>query len=348
MGEADQPTAAPELERGGNIFLPVHALHLEEEQVPCHGLIFARVDGQTWSMLESLWMRDQEMDVWLTQERVFAIMPFASEIKTVQDPAFAQAFDTYAAIVTAARLVAPGVWIDAHHIAPVARANNGINLRVVGSGRPRLWASVFGDALKVRGRRREWRGRVECRPLQYHLPHGPAYLMNVNRAGNIENTITVLGELQALAPNHAWWIAHRSFQRGHDLFLARRLRLTALFGALEAIFGPFHREKGDPGIGVAVQTLLERSGREAEDPVTYVEKTLRPARNRLAHGSDVAMPMDFASVETNLLDLLRAGLAFASAWIRGQQQPDGPIAPGPARTLIGFQRWIGRVVADQE
>jgi hypothetical protein len=348
MAEADQPTPALEPEPGGNIFLPVHALQLEEDRVNCHGLTFARVDGQTWSTLESLWMRDQEMDIWLNQERVFAIMPFTEEIKTVHDPAFAHAFEAYAAIVTAARLVAPGVWIDAQHIAPVARTNNGINARVVSSDRPRLWASVFGDALKVRGRCREWGARVECRPLQYHLPHGPAYLMNVNRAANIESTITVLGELQALAPNHAWWIAHRSFQRGHDLFLSRRLRLTALFGAFEAIFGPFHREKGDPGIGVAVKTVLDRAGWEAEDPVTYVEKTLRPARNRLAHGSDVAMPMDFASVETNLLDLLRSGLAFASAWIRGLQQPDGPIAPGPARTLIEFQRWSGRVVADED
>lgn len=340
--------AAPEKESGGNIFLPTHALQLQEEQAPCNGLVFVRVDGQTWSMLESLWMRDQEMDIWMNQERVFAVMPFAGEVKTVQDPAFAQAFDAYAAIVTAARLVASGVWIDAQHIAPVARGNNGTNARVVGSGRPRLWASVFGDALKVRGRRREWQGRVECRPLQYHLPHGPTYLMNAERARNIESTITVLGELQALAPNHAWWIAHRSFQRGHDLFLSRRLRLTALFGAFEAIFGPFHREKGDPGIGAAVQTVLERSGWEAKDPAIYVEKTLRPARNRLAHGSDVAMPMDFASVETNLLDLLRAGLAFSSAWIRGMQQPDGQIAPGSARTLIEFQRWIGRVVVDED
>jgi hypothetical protein len=348
MAESDPPTAVPELEPGGNIFLPVHALHLEEEKVPCHGLLFARIDGQTWSMLESLRMRDQEMDVWLAREHVFAIMPFAGEITTTQHPAFAQALDYYTAIVTAARLVAPGVWIDSHHISPVARANNGINLRVAGSGRPRLWASVFGNALKVRGRRREWQGRVECRPLQYHLPHGQDYEMNANRAANIENTITVLGALQELAPNHAWWIANRSFQRGHDLFLPRRLRLTALFGAFEAIFGPFHREKGDRGIGVAVQTVLERAGWEAEASATYVENTLRPARNRLAHGSDVAMPMDFESVETNLLDLLRAGLAFASAWIRGQQQPDGPITPGPARTLIEFQRWLGRVVADED
>lgn len=348
MAEDDQPTVAPDVEPGGNIFLPVHALQLEEEQVPCHGLLFARVDGQTWSMLESLWMRDQEMDIWMNQERVFAITSFSGEIKSVQDPAFTQALEAYAAIVAAARLVAPGVWIDVQHIAPVARANNGINVRVVGSGRPRLWASVFGDALKVRGRRREWARRVECRPLQYHLPHGPAYMMNASRARNIESTITVLGELQALAPNHAWWIAHRSFQRGHDLFLPRRLRLAALFGAFEAIFGPFHREKGDAGIGVAVQTVLERAGWDAREPAAYVEKTLRPARNRLAHGSDVAMPMDFAAVETNLLDLLRAGLAFASAWIRGMQQPDGPIAPGPARSLIEFQRWIGRVVADED
>jgi hypothetical protein len=339
---------APEPEPGGNIFLPVHALHLEEDQVPCNGLIFARVDGQTWSMLEALWMRDQEMDIWLNQERVFATMPFVGDIGATQHAAFAEAFDAYEAIVTAARLIAPGVWIDARHITAVARANDGTNVRVVGSGRPRLWASVFGDPLKVRGRRREWQDRVECRPLQYHLPHGPAYLMNVNRAGHIESTITVLGEQRALAPNHAWWIAHRSFQRGHDLFLPRRLRLMELFGAFEALFGPFHREKGDPGIGVAVQTMLTRAGWEVEDPVTYVEKTLRRARNRLAHGSDLAVPMDFASVETNLLDILRSGLAFASAWIRGKQQPDGPIAPGPARTLIEFQRWISRVVANED
>src|SRR5215467_1209415 len=119
MAEADQSTAAPEVEPGGNIFLPVHALHLEEEQVPCHRLLFARVDGQTWSMLESLRMRDQEMDIWLDRERVFAIMPFAGEITTAQHPAFAQAFHAYAAIVTAARLVAPGTWIDVQHIAPV-------------------------------------------------------------------------------------------------------------------------------------------------------------------------------------------------------------------------------------
>jgi hypothetical protein len=342
MAEADQPTVVSDLEPGGNIFLPVHALRFEGEPIHCNGLLLARLDGKTWSMLESLQIRDQEMDDWLSRERVFAIMPFAGE-----DPAFALAFDAYTAIVTAARLLAPGVWIDADHIVPVARLNESINMRIVDSGRPRLWASVFGNALKVRGRRREGKGRVECRPLQYHLPHGPAYMMNVDRAADIESTITVLGELQALAPNHAWWIAHRSFQRGHDLFLPRRLRLMALFGAFETIFGPFHREKGDPGIGIAVQTMLTRAGLKAQTPATYVEKTLRPARNRLAHGSDLTMPMDFELVETNLLNLLRAGFTFASAWIRGQQQPNGPIAPGPARTLIEFQRWIGRVVVEE-
>ncbi len=287
MAEADQPTPATEPELGGNIFLPAHALQLEQERVPCHGLTFVRVDGETWSMIESLWMRDQEMDIWRNQERVFAIMPFVGDVKASQHAAFAQAFDAYAAIVTAARLIAPGVWIDARHIAPVARANDGINVRLTGADRPRLWASVFGDPLKVRGRCREWGGRVECRPLQYHLPHGPAYLMNANRAANIESTIAVLGELQALAPNHGWWIAHGSFQRGHDLFLTRRLRLTALFGAFEALFGPFRREKRDPGIGVAVQTALTRAQWETVDLATYVDQTLRPARNRLAHGSDV-------------------------------------------------------------
>jgi hypothetical protein len=345
----DDPTGpAPPSKPGGIIFLPAHGLQMEGSQVPCHGLHFLRVDGRTWSMLEALWMRDQELDLWLERERVFAALPYEGEMRGRNDHGFQQAFAAYGEIVAAARLVAPGVWIDPEHIAAVARGNDGTNVRVVGSGRPRLWAAVFGEPLRVRGRRREWGQRVECRPVQVHLPHGPACTFDSDRAQRIERTIAVLTELRSIAPHHGWWVAHRAFQRGHDLFLPRRLRLTALFAAFEALFGPFRRERNDPGIGAGVATMLDRAGWEAQEPARYVEGTLRQARNRLAHGSDIGVAIDFASVEENLTDLLRAGLAFCSAWIRGVQKADGPLPPGPARTLVEFQRWLGRSVAEDE
>jgi hypothetical protein len=348
MAGDDTSASASEPKAGGIVYIPAHGLQLDGDQVPCHGLHFLRVDGRTWSTLEALWMRDQELDIWLNRERIFAAMPYAGEVRDRGDAGFNAAFSAYGTIVTAARLVASGVWIDPQHIAAVARGNDGTNLRVVGSGRPRLWAAVFGEPLKVLGRRREWRERVECRPLQYHLPHGPAYAFDAERAQHIERCIAVLSELRKLAPYHGWWIAHRAFQRGHDLFVPRRLRLAALFGAFEALFGPFRREKNDAGVGAAVATLLERSGWETQEPARYVEKELRQARNRLAHGSDLGVPIDFASVEENLIDILRAGLAFCSAWIRGVQQPDGPLAPGAARSLTEFQRWLGRTVSEDE
>jgi hypothetical protein len=348
MSADDNRAAAPDPKSGGIVFLPLHGVQLAGNQVPCHGLLFLRVDGQTWSHLEALWMRDQELDLWLDRERVFAALPYEGEVRDRGDPAFATALAAYGEIVAAARSIAPGTWIDPEHIAAVAQGANGTNVRVVGSGRPRLWASVFGEPLKVRGRRREWGDRVECQPVQYHLPHGPAYAFDADRAQSIERFIAALAELRALAPHHGWWMAHRAFQRGHDLFLPRRLRLTALFAAFEALFGPFRREPNDPGIGAAVATLLERAGWEAQEPEVYVEKALRRVRNRLAHGSDIGAPIDFAAVEENLTDLLRTGLAFSSAWIRGAQQPDGPIAPGPARTLTEFQRWLGRPVSEKD
>lgn len=348
MPADDAPGSAPAKRSGGIIFLPAHGLQLEGNQVPCHGLHFVRVDGQTWSMLEALWMRDQELDVWFERERIFAVLPYEGEVTNRGDEAFSRAYTAYGEVVAAARLVAPGVWIDPEHVAAVARGHDSTNVRVVGSGRPRMWAAVFGEPLKVRGRRREWGQRVECRPLQYHLPHGPSYAFDAERAQRIERTIAVLTELRTLAPHHGWWVAHRAFQRGHDLFLPRRLRLTALFAAFEALFGPFRRDRHDPGLGAAVATLLERAGWEAQDPARYVETALRQARNRLAHGSDLGVAIDFASVEENLTDLLRVGLGFCSAWVRGVHQADGPIAPGPARTLTEFQRWLGRTVADDE
>ena len=99
-------------------------------------------------------------------------------------------------------------------------------------------------------------------------------------------------------------------------------------------------------MGSAVATLLTRAGWEATDPAAYVEQTLRQARNRLAHGSDLTAPIDFADIEGNLINIMRAGLTFASAWIRGLHAPDVLPAPGPARTLPAFQRWLGRAVSD--
>jgi hypothetical protein len=324
----------------------VHGLHLEEERVDCNGLSFVRVDGQTWSLIEGLWMRDQELDAWSDLERIFAVMQYEGEVGPDNEAIFAKIFASYSAVVTAARLLAPGVWLDAWHVAPVARGDNGFNVRLVSSERPRLWASVFGEPLKVRGRRRELRDRVECRPLQYHLPHGPAYMMNFDRARKIELRIAELAELGELAPQHAWWIAHRAFQHGHDIFIPRRRRLTVLFTAFEAIFGQFRGEAKDPGIGAAVARMLEHCGQETRDSEAYVEKELRRVRNRLAHGSDLRTGTDFAAVEESLLSFLRLGLACSSAWIRGIQQPDGPIAPGAGRSMIAFQCWLGRVVSD--
>ena len=332
----------------GAVFLPAHALHIQEDRLTCNGLLFVRVDGQTWSSIEALWMRDQELDIWLGHERVFAVMPYKGDASSGGEAVFMPAFAAYSAIVAAARLNGAGVWIDAAHLAAVARGADGVNLRLAGSGRPRLWAAVFGEPLKVRSRRRELRDRVECRPTQFHLPHGSAYTMDAERSRKIEGSITVLAQLHELAPHHGWWIAHRAFQRGHDIFRPRRLRLTALFSAFEAVFGPFRREAGDPGIGAAVAITFSRAGLEVRDTAAYVERALRQARNRLAHGSDLALAIDFAAVEENLLDLLRVGLTFSSAWIRGMQQPDGPIAPGVGRTLFAFQRWLGRVISDED
>ncbi|WP_414664808.1 hypothetical protein [Horticoccus sp. 23ND18S-11] len=344
MSAVDDPTPPPEA--GGIVFIPTHGVELSGGRVPCHGLIFLRLDGQTWSNLEALWMRDQELDVWLNRERTFAAMPYTGEVRDQGNDAFARALAAYGDIVSAARLTASGVWIDPLHVAAVARSNDGTNVRLVGTGRPRLWAAVFGDALAVRGRQRKWGARVECRPAQEHLPHGPAYPLDLERAQRIERGIAMLAELRALVPHHAWWVAHRAFERGHDLFQPRRVRLTALFGGFEALFGSFRRERGDPGVGAAVATLLTRAGWEATDPAAYVEQTLRRTRNRLAHGSDLAEPIDFANIEENLLNLMRAGLGFASAWIRGLHAPDVLPAPGPARTLAAFQRWLGRAVSE--
>lgn len=341
---ADDPR--PAAAEGGFIFIPAHGVSLEGPQVTCHGLQFVRLDGPTWSKLEALWMRDQELDPWMMRERVFAVMPYSGDARSGNDAAFARALAAYQGVVTAARLLAPGTWMDAGHVAVVARSHHGENVRMVGSGRPRLWTAVFGEPRKVLGRRREWGARVECRPLQWHLPHGPAFTLDGAVARHIEGQIAVLDRLRSLAPNHGWWVAQRAYERGHDLFVPRRLRLTALFGAFEALYGPFRREPDDPGVGAAVATTLERAQWEAASPAAYVEKNLRSARNRLAHGSDLAQPMDFAAVEENLIDLLRVGLAFSSAWIRGAQQPDGPLPPGPARTLLEFQRWLGRPVTE--
>lgn len=339
------PAAQPP---AGAVFIPTHGVELEGDRILCHGLVFLRLDGQTWSTLEANWMRDQELDDWTSRDRVFAVHAYTGEVLDRHAPAFSAALAAYGEVVSAARLTAPGTWIDAEHVAAVARSNNGINVRLVGSERPRLWSAVFGEPRKVRGRRREWGDRVECRPVQYHLPHGPAYALDAERAQLIERVIASRNELLALAPHHGWWPAHRAFERGHDLFLPRRQRLTALFAAFEAVFGPFRREPKDPGIGAAVATLLERTGWETSEPARYVETVLRPARNQLAHGSDHAATIDFAAVEENLNDILRSGLGYASAWIRGRQQADGPLPPGPARSLAEFQRFLGRSPAADE
>lgn len=348
MSAADPAPPAPPPPAGGAVFIPVHGVALEGDRIPCHGLLFLRLDGQAWSLLEATWMRDQELDDWTSRERVFAVFPFTGEVHARHDAAFQAALAAYGAVVSAARLTAAGTWLDPWHVAAVARTANGTNVRLVGSERPRLWSAVFGEPRKVRGRRREWGDRVECRPVQHHLPHGPAYGLDAARAQLIERVIATLAELRALAPQHAWWMAHRAFERGHDLFLPRRQRLTALLGAFEALFGSFRREPGDPGLGAAVATLLERAGWDAHEPARYVETVLRPARNQLAHGSDHASTLDLAGVEENLTDLLRTGLAFASAWIRGLHQPDGPLPPGPARTLTAFQRWLGRSPPEED
>jgi len=336
------PATPPTKVDGGTVYLPAHALRLAAERIACHGLLFARVDGEQWSAIESLWMTDQELDLWRGVERVFAVMPYAEDASTESSTIFGRAFAAYGAIVEAARLVAPGTWIDTVHLVPVAAGNNGFNVRLTGPERPRLWAAVFGDPLKVHGRRRAWRNRVECRPLQYHLPHGPAFLLDESRARIIETVIGNLDNLRKLAPDHGWWFANRAYQRAHDLFLPRRHRLTALFGVLEAIYGPFRREPCDAGLGVAVVAALERAGRDTSNLSAYVERELRQARNRLAHGSDLAVSIDFASVEANLLEIVRTGLNQSLDWICGCKDSEAP------RTLGAFQLTIGRVVAEED
>ena len=344
MSDAE-PAAAPP---GGVVFIPVHGVVLEGDRLPCHGLVFLRLDGQAWSSLERLSVRDQELDDWITRERVFAAYPYTGDVTSLRHPAVTAALAAYGEVVTAARLTAPGTWFNPGQVAAVVRTSTGMNHRFVGTERPRLWSAVFGEPRKVRGRRREWGGRVECRPLQFHLPHGPAYGLDADRAQLIERVVAHLAEFRALVPHHGWWAAHRAFARGHDLFLPRRQRLASLLGAFEAVFGPFRRSPGDPGIGAAVATLLERSGWETQEPARYVETVIRAARNQIAHGSDHATTLDLAAVEENLLDLLRSGLTFSAAWIRGVHEPDGPLPPGPARTLLAFQRWLGRPLEDEE
>ena len=69
MSADDNQAAAPDPKSGGIVFLPLHGVQLTDNQVPCHGLLFLRVDGQTWSHLEALWMRDQELDLWIAARK---------------------------------------------------------------------------------------------------------------------------------------------------------------------------------------------------------------------------------------------------------------------------------------
>jgi hypothetical protein len=324
------------------VYLPAHGVVLEAESpAQCGGLLFATLDGDAWSLLEAGWMVDQEADRPAHAGRTFAVMPYEGEVDAADHPAFADALGRYQRVASTARLVRAGTWVDGRHLAAVARSSTGANVRIVGTERPRLWSAVFGDARVIRGRRREFGDRVECRPAQIGWPQGPAYTLDPGTLATIEDVAELLGELQRLAPDHGWWAAQQAFDRGNDIFVPRRARMAAQFRVLEALYGPYGR-RGEPGLGAVVAATMAEVGADRDEIAGYVEGGLRAIRNHVAHGRALPDDAEIARDEQTLLDLVRRGLVHSAAWICGGHAPDGPRPPGPERTLARFRAWLGR------
>jgi len=304
-------------------------------------LTFVTLDQGEWSLLEASWMVDQEPDRSVQRERTFAVAGYDGTVDSLSHPVFTAVLGAYQRVASAARLIEAGTWIDARHLAAVARGFDGFNVRMAGTERPRLWGAVFGAPQTMRARRREFNNRVECRPAQFHMPHGPAYTLDDDHARTIEGIIGVLGQLQHIAPDHSWWAVQRTFDRGNDIFVSRRARLATLFEALETIYGPYGT-RGEPGLGHIVAVTGEQLGANPQEVITYVEGDLRDIRNDMAHGRALTSDVELARDEQTLIGFVRDGLRHSLDWIRGAHQPEGPYAPGPERTLPRFRRWLGR------
>ena len=314
---------------------------VEDPPLECGGLLFGTLDAQTWSLIEANWMVDQEGDRLTSPGRSVAVMPYEGVVDTTGHPAFADALSRYQRVVSTARLVRSGTWVDSRHLAAVARSTEGTNVRMTGSQRPRLWGAVFGEPQVVRGRRREYGDRVEWRPSQVQWPQGPAYALDRSTVAMIEGFTGLLGEVQALAPDHGWWIAQRTFDRANDIFVPRRARMSALFGVLEALYGPYGK-RGEPGLGAAIAATMAMVGADPEEIGGYVEGDLHAIRNHLAHGRALPDDVEISRDEQTLLALTRQGLVHCAGWIRGAHDADGPYPPGPERTLSRFRTRLGR------
>jgi hypothetical protein len=323
----------------GVIYLPTHGVAIVEPSIVCGGLVFTSLDAEQWSLIEANWMVDQESDRSAQTARSVALMPYTGELRTTEDPAFTDALTRYQRVASTARLVRTGTWIDSRHIAAVARNQDGTNVRMVGSNRPRLWGAAFGDPQVGRGRRRDFGDRVEWRPIQVVWPQGPEYPLDLATAETIEDLSELLGELQAMAPNHVWWGAQRAFDRGNDIFLPRRARMAALFQVLEMLYGPY-RPRGEPGLGAAIAALGKVVGGDLGGVIDYVEGDMRALRNHVAHGRPLPDDVEISRDEQTLLKFARTGLVYSAAWMGGRHDPDGLYPPGSERTFARFREWI--------
>jgi hypothetical protein len=323
---------------GGAVYLPAHGVVVEDPPLTCGGLLFGTLDAERWSLLEANWMVDQEGDRLAQSGRSVAAMPYEGVVDTTSHPAFTDALSRYQRVASTARLVRPGTWVDSWHLAAVARSTQGTNVRMVGSERPRLWGAVFGEPQKLRGRRREYGDRVECRPNQVQWAQGPAYALDQPTVATVEELTVILGEVQAMAPDHGWWTAQRAFDRGNDIFVPRRARMAALFQVIEAPYG----KRGEPGLGATVAVTMAMAGADRDEVAGYVEGDLRAIRNHVAHGRGLPDDVEISRDEQTLLELARKGLVHCADWIRGAQDSDGPYAPGPERTLARFRTRLGR------
>ena len=332
----------PEDERsmdGGVVYLPAHGVVVVDPPLEAGGLLFGSLEAQEWSLIEANWMVDQESDRLAQRPRTVAMMPYAGVVESTSHPAFADALGRYQRVASTARLVASGTWVDSWHLAAVANNSVGTNIRMVGSGRPRLWGAVFGEPQVRRGRRRESGDRIEWRPIQVQWPQGPAYELNQSCVDMIDDFVGILGDVQTMAPDHGWWTAQRAFDRGNDIFVPRRARMGALFQVVEALYGSYGR-RGENGLGAAIAVTMAIAGADPAEVIDYVEGDLRAIRNHVAHGRDLPDDAEIERDEATLLDLVRNGLVHSMGWIRGSHDPDGRYPPGPARTLSRFRDWI--------
>jgi hypothetical protein len=314
---------------------------VEDPPLDCGGLVFATLDAEAWSLIEANWMVDQESDRLAQGNRPVAALLYEGIVDTTSHPAFGDALSRYQRVVSTGRLVRSGTWVDSWHLAAVARSTQGTNVRMIGTERPRLWGAVFGEPQVIRGRRREYGDRVECRPAQVQWAQGPAYTLDQPTVATIEALTVMLGDVQAMAPEHGWWTAQRAFDRANDIFVPRRARMAALFQVLEALYGPYGK-RGEPGLGAAIAVTMAMVGADREEVVGYVESDLRAIRNHVAHGRSLPDDVEISRDEQTVLDFARKGLVHAAAWICGAHDADGPYPPGPERTLSRFRTSLGR------